>query len=141
MKKLAVKDQAACMVCLTCEVACAKAFYKTEDTLTQNLSCIQVTEKEGKTKVVTCVQCGKCAKSCEAKAITKNAKGVYTIDKKLCVNCGKCTEACPFGVLVKAKERDTPSKCIACGICVKNCPMEILYIKEDAEEAKEAKAG
>jgi ferredoxin len=60
---------------------------------------------------------------------------VYTLDKKLCVNCGKCIEACPFNVLVKAKERDTPSKCIACGICVKNCPMDILYVKEDAEEA------
>jgi ferredoxin len=113
------------------------AFYKSEDTTTQNLSCIQITSKDGKTKVLTCVQCGKCAKSCEAKAISKNAKCVYVLDKKACVNCGKCIEACPFGLVVKAKERESPSKCIACGICAKNCPMDILYIKEEAEaEAK-----
>ncbi|MDR2097457.1 MAG: 4Fe-4S binding protein, partial [Spirochaetaceae bacterium] len=114
--------------------ACVAAFYKSEDTTTQNLSCIQITSKQDKTKVVVCVQCGKCAKSCEAQAITKNAKGVYTLDKKLCVNCGKCIEACPFNLIVKAKERQSPSKCIACGICAKNCPMDILYVKEDEKE-------
>ena len=72
---------------------------------------------------MTCVQCGKCAQVCEAGAITQNAKGVYTINKKLCVQCGKCKDACPFGVLVKVD--DSPaSKCIACGICAKACPMK-----------------
>jgi ferredoxin len=52
------------------------------------------------------------------------------INKKTCVNCGKCVEACPFGVLVKAEDRDVPSKCIACGICVEACPMDVLEIKE-----------
>jgi hypothetical protein len=36
------------MACLSCELACAKAFYKTEDTATQNLSCIQITSKDDK---------------------------------------------------------------------------------------------
>lgn len=135
MKKLAVKDQESCMACLSCEIACAKAFYKNEDTMKQNLSCIQITSKQDKIKVAVCVQCGKCAKSCESKAISKNAKGVYVLDKKLCVDCGKCVEACPFHVMVKAKERNSPSKCIACGICVKNCPMDVLYIKEDEATA------
>ena len=137
MKKLAVKkgpDE--CMACLTCENVCAAAFYKSEDTTTQNLSCVQITSKGGKTKVIACVQCGKCAESCESKAISKNAKGVYILDKKACVNCGKCIEACPFNLVVKVKEWESPSKCIACGICVKNCPMDILYIKEEEEKAK-----
>jgi Fe-S-cluster-containing hydrogenase component 2 len=136
MKKLAIKNKDACMTCLSCEVACVNAFYKSEDTTTQNLSCIKITSKDNKPKVAVCVQCGKCAESCEAKAITKNAKGVFTLDKKLCVDCGKCIEACPFGLVVKAKERQAPSKCIACGICVKNCPMDVLYVKEDAPAAK-----
>ncbi|MDR3356729.1 MAG: 4Fe-4S binding protein [Spirochaetaceae bacterium] len=140
MKKLAVKKgENECMACLTCENVCASSFYKSEDTTTQNLSCIQITGENNQAKVSVCVQCGKCAKSCEAKAISKNAKGVFIIDKKTCVNCGKCIEACPFGLVVKAKERETPSKCIACGICVKNCPMDILYIKEEADKP-EAKA-
>ncbi|MEF9918179.1 MAG: 4Fe-4S binding protein, partial [Eubacterium sp.] len=74
--------------------------------------------------------CGKCAKACEEKAITKNAKGVYMINKKLCVGCLKCVDACPFGLIVKAEEKESPTKCIACGICVKACPVEILEIKE-----------
>jgi Fe-S-cluster-containing hydrogenase component 2 len=145
MKKLAVQNRENCMFCLTCENACVQAFYKDEsnqaaftkgvNTPAQDLSCIHVlgTDDPKKIKIVTCVQCGKCAESCEAKAITQNAQGVFTINKKLCVDCGKCVEACPFHVLVKAKDKPIPSKCIACGICAKACPQGVLYIKEDAK--------
>jgi Fe-S-cluster-containing hydrogenase component 2 len=134
-KKLAVLNNDECMLCLACEVACSEAFYKRYHN-GEDLSCIHVTVKEDKsTKVQVCVQCGKCAKTCEVEAITQNAKGVYTIDKKLCVDCGKCVEVCPFSVIVKAEDKDYPTKCIACGICVKACPAQILEIKE-----KEAKA-
>jgi Fe-S-cluster-containing hydrogenase component 2 len=132
MKKLAVKDQgAACMTCLTCENACAQAFYKNENIFNENLSCIHIVNKKGKVKVNACVQCGACAKVCEAGAIKQNAKGVYVIDAKACKDCGKCMEACPMGLVVKAKSKPAPTKCIACGICAKQCPMDILYIKEE----------
>ncbi|MBC3804987.1 4Fe-4S dicluster domain-containing protein [Acetobacterium fimetarium] len=128
MKKVVVKDQEACVACLACELACANAFYKEQ---VPELACIQITTKEdGSLKTLTCVQCGKCAKACENEAITKNAKGVYMISKKLCVNCGKCVEACPFGLVVKSPDKDVPSKCIACGICVEACPQDVLAIKE-----------
>jgi Fe-S-cluster-containing hydrogenase component 2 len=124
------------MACRTCELACAGAFYKNDDI---RLSCIQIGEKEGKTTIMLCVQCGKCAKACESGAITQNANGVYLINKKTCVNCGKCLEVCPFKVLVRAEGAANPSKCIACGICAKACPQGILTIKETETEAKEAK--
>ncbi|MEG0074796.1 MAG: 4Fe-4S binding protein [Eubacterium sp.] len=128
MKKVVITDQSLCMACLSCEIACAEAFYKEPDT---EKSCIKIVLKEDRTiKTKTCVQCGKCAKACEEKAITKNAKGVYMINKKLCVGCLKCVDACPFGLIVKAEEKESPTKCIACGICVKACPVEILEIKE-----------
>lgn len=126
MKKLTVKKGSECMACLECVQACSKAFYKE---FHQDKSCIQIIEKNGAAKPMVCVQCGKCAKACEAGAITQNAKGVYTINKKLCTQCGKCAEVCPFHVLVKVPEQPA-SKCIACGICVKACPMEILEIVE-----------
>jgi Fe-S-cluster-containing hydrogenase component 2 len=133
MKKLAVQDISACMYCLTCETACAQAFYKNDSYFEQDLSCIHVKVKEdGKIKVQSCVQCGKCAEACPKKAITKNAKGVFTIDKKLCEGCGECVNACPFKVMVKAKNAEQPTKCISCGICAKACPQNVLYIKEDA---------
>ena len=127
MKRLAVKKGVECMACLQCVRACSEAFYKE---FHQDKACIRIVEKNGEAKPMTCVQCGKCAKVCEAGAITQNPKGVYMINKKLCTGCGKCKEVCPFGVLVKVPESETSSKCIACGICVKACPMEVLEIVE-----------
>ena len=94
MKKLTVKKDSQCMACLQCVQACAEAFYKDFDV---TLSCIQVgVAKNGDPKPAVCIQCGKCAKVCEAGAITQNEKtGVYMINKKLCVKCGKCVEICP----------------------------------------------
>ena len=126
MKRLAVKKGAECMACLECVQACSNAFYKTFD---PDLSCIQIVAKGAGAKVMTCIQCGKCAKACEAGAITQNPKGVYMINKKLCTSCGKCAEVCPMKVMVAPKDAVT-TKCIACGICVKACPMEILEIVE-----------
>ena len=126
MKKLSVKKGVECMACLACVQACSNAFYKEYH---PDKSCIQIVEKNGAIKVNTCVQCGKCMRSCEHEAITQNPKtGVYMINKKKCVGCGKCVEACPMKVMVL--ENNIASKCIACGICVKACPMEILEIVE-----------
>ncbi len=127
MKKLSVKKDVSCMACLACVSACSEAFYKE---FHPDLSCIRIIEKGGLAKPMTCIQCGKCAKTCEAGAITQNPKtGVYMINKKLCTSCGKCVEACPMKVMVMP-EGGTTTKCIACGICVKACPMEVLEIVE-----------
>lgn len=135
MKKLAVKDINACMNCLTCELACAGAFYKKESPYTQNLTCVHVSQKDEKMKIFACAQCGKCAKTCEAGAITQNKAGVYTIAKDKCQKCGKCVDICPFHVMVLPQKDTIPSKCIACGICVKACPQNVLEIKSDQAAA------
>ena len=126
MKRLGVKKDVRCMACLECVRACSVAFYKE---FNEDLSCIKIVEKNGAAKPMTCIQCGKCEKVCEADAITQNPKGVYMINKKLCTSCGKCAEVCPMKVMVVPTEGPT-TKCIACGICVKNCPMEVLEIIE-----------
>lgn len=128
MKKLSVKKGISCMACLECVRACSTAFYKE---FHPDKACLQIVDWKGAAKPMTCVQCGKCAKVCEAGAITQNPKtGVYMINKKLCTGCGKCAEACPFHVMVHPEENAITSKCIACGICVKACPMELLEIVE-----------
>ena len=126
MKKLTVKKGAECMACLECVRACSTAFYKE---FHQDKACIKIVDRKGVAKPMVCVQCGKCAEVCPAGAITKNAKGVYTINKKLCIQCGKCAEVCPFHVIVNTEDNPA-SKCIACGLCVKACPMGILEIVE-----------
>ena len=127
MKKLVVKKDAQCMACLECVRACSVAFYKE---FNEDLSCIRIVEKNGAAKPMTCIQCGKCARVCEAGAITQNPKtGVYMINKKLCTSCGKCVAECPMKVMAAPAEGPT-SKCLSCGICAKACPMEILEIVE-----------
>ena len=127
MKKLVVKKDAQCMACLECVRACSVSFYKE---FNEDLSCIRIVEKNGAAKPMTCIQCGKCARVCEAGAITQNPKtGVYMINKKLCTSCGKCVAECPMKVMAAPAEGPT-SKCLSCGICVKACPMEILEIVE-----------
>ena len=128
MKRIKVTDPAKCYACQSCMVACTAALFKGKPYDPAN-ACIQIGVKDdGAMQVRTCLQCGKCARTCEQHAITQNAKGVYVIDKKLCIGCGKCAEVCPMQVMVRAG--DKVSKCIACGICVKACPMEILEVFE-----------
>ena len=67
---------------------------------------------------------------CPAGAITKNARGVYMINKKLCIGCGLCARGCPKGLIVKTPALPAAAKCIACGICVKQCPRGVLAIAE-----------
>lgn len=128
MKKLKVKSGIDCMACLSCVVACSKAFYKE---FHQDKSCIQIVEKNGKVRPMVCIQCGKCARECPQGAITQNAKGVYVINKKLCIGCGICAVVCPTHVCLKPEDSDIASKCIACGICAKACPMEMLEVVEN----------
>lgn len=128
MKKLTAKKGVECMACLECVRACSTAFYKEFDPAK---ACLQIVDRKGTAKPMLCVQCGKCAEACPNGAITQNAKGVYTVNKKLCTGCGKCAEVCPFHLIVSPAVSGGPaSKCIACGICVKSCPMEILEIVE-----------
>ncbi len=128
MKKLTGKKDVPCMASLECVRACSTAFYKE---FHQDKACIRIEEWKGGAKPMVCVQCGKCAKVCEAGAITQNLKtGVYRINKKLCTGCGKCKEVCPFRVLVHSGGAEYSSKCIVCGNCAKACPMGVLEIAE-----------
>ena len=127
-KALAIRKDRRCIGCKECVRACARAFYKVDDA---GKACLRIVEKKGEPAPAVCIQCGKCAKACPNGAISKNAKGVYMIDKKKCTNCGACREACPFGIMVEGPS--VTSKCIACGMCAKACPQDVLGIAQGPE--------
>jgi Fe-S-cluster-containing hydrogenase component 2 len=93
MKRLSVKKNIECMACLECVRACSTAFYKE---FNPDLSCIQIVAKGDGAKPMTCIQCGKCMKACEAGAIAID-KFCAKVDYDKCTGCGKCHEVCPVG--------------------------------------------
>lgn len=126
MKKLVVKNLQDCAACYSCEAACAQAYYKTDD---REYSMIQIGGDARGVSVALCTQCGKCAEACPVQAITKNAQGVYMINRKTCIGCLACMDICPEDVIRKSHHNQFVTKCIACGICVKACPMDVLAIE------------
>ena len=132
MKKLTVKKGTQCMACLECVRACSEAFYKEFD---PSKACLQIIDRNGAAKPMVCVQCGKCAEACEHGAITQNAKGVYTINKKLCVGCGKCIKVCPFQAIVEKeirgekKAQTIEAVCQGCGACTVACMSGAMDLK------------
>ena len=53
-----------------------------------------------------CIKCGKCARSCHAKAIAMDEKtGLPVVDRSLCDSCGECTKGCPTGAISLMEKR------------------------------------
>lgn len=70
MKKLVVTDKSLCQACLSCELACSEAFYKTK-----GFSCISIgVNKKDVLDVKACNQCGVCAKNVLKKLYLKMLK-------------------------------------------------------------------
>lgn len=128
MKRLE-KNEALCNGCHKCEIACASAYYKTEDTA---YACLRIGEKEGGGfDIHICNQCGKCSEVCNTCVIRQNPNGVYILRKDECVGCLMCVGYCPEQVMAHRDDREAPSKCVACGICTRVCPTGAIYIVED----------
>lgn len=127
MKRLIVKNLQDCAACRSCEAACAKAYYKTEDA---EYAMLSIGGDAAGIEVTMCTQCGKCAGVCPVGAITKNKAGVYMINRKTCIGCLACMDICPVNVIRKSHDNPYVTKCIACGICVKACPMDVLAIED-----------
>lgn len=126
MKKLVVKNIQDCEACRSCEMACAQAYYKTDDA---EYSCIHIGGTAAMVKIDLCTQCGKCADVCPVEAISQNAQGVYMISRKTCVGCLACMDICPADVICKSPQNVFATKCTSCGICVKACPKDVLAIE------------
>jgi uncharacterized Fe-S center protein len=47
-----------------------------------------------------CKACGKCAKKCPAKAISKVGRK-YEIDQEQCIHCGACYARCSKGAILR----------------------------------------
>lgn len=139
-----VIDVRRCIGCRTCMLAC-----KMINRLPEGVFRMKVYNLDGKIsgdrakrkgdkyelswQPVTCMHCASpsCLEVCPAKAITKDLKGIVSIDDNLCIGCGSCTDTCPYNVPSQMKEYEKADKCDLCKnrvysgkppMCVQCCP-------------------
>jgi carbon-monoxide dehydrogenase iron sulfur subunit len=146
-------DNARCMACRACEIACALRHSEsgelaraiTERPLAH--SCVVVRSSKGKNSPVQCMQCArpKCVEVCAPGALWKDGKTtLVALDQSQCTGCGLCVEACPFDAIFLDEERGIAYKCDLCEgrpACVPACPTEARFFGTREEFRSREKVG
>lgn len=124
-----------CTGCLSCEKACSKIHFKTDEG--GDKSAIHIIKKNEMFEMSVCDQRGLCLDMCPVGALSRNKKGVVILDVKRCIGCQACVAFCPINAMRQTSIRIEPFKCISCGSCVRACPESALELVEnDINEIK-----
>ncbi|MEO3990538.1 4Fe-4S dicluster domain-containing protein [Pseudocitrobacter cyperus] len=145
MKAFIVADEARCIACRTCEVACALAHSAEDAGQLAAFSPRLKVQRLGEVSVpVMCHQCERasCVEACPVGALTIGKRAVDADDTR-CIGCLRCVIACPFGAITvetpPGAETSAILKCDLCGhreegpACVGTCPTQALQLMTDAE--------
>lgn len=117
-----------CILCLACEVACAREH--------GGQACVWVVPRDGRGAPVSCRQCqtAPCVEVCPPGALEQRNGHVFLVAEK-CTGCELCLWACPFGAMALDAGQGQAYKCDLCvsrqeeGLepaCVLTCPSQAL---------------
>lgn len=117
-----------CVLCLACEVACAREHGGQER--------VWVVPHNGRGVPVSCRQCqtALCVAVCPAGALEQRDGSVHLLAEK-CTGCELCLWACPFGAVMLDPQQGRAYKCDLClsrqeegfePACVLTCPSQAL---------------
>ena len=142
-----VIDDAACLNCEACMVAC-----KAENAVPPGRSRNWVKESErGRYPVVSvqmepgqCMQCDNppCVRVCPTGASFIDPDGIVLVNARDCIGCRYCMQACPYGARYFDEGSGTVDKCTFCrhrldeGLepaCVTTCPTRARVFGDMAE--------
>ena len=140
-------DDAKCLGCKTCELACAVAHSPSK-----NLFAAIAAQETAHTRIyvenagtgafpLQCRHCAEapCVKACVTGALSEHA-GAVGYAKEKCLGCLMCVIACPFGVCGEARAKEI-AKCDLCAgsdpACVGACPTGALRFGSADSFAKE----
>lgn len=56
--------------------------------------------------------------------ISKASPVAVKRDQESCINCGKCNKSCPGGIEVELKETVNSAECVGCTQCIEACPVD-----------------
>lgn len=130
-------NQARCIGCYSCMMACARTYY---DTVSLRNSAIDIQTSGGIESGYSSIVCHACvdppcAKACPENALTKRKGGGVLVNKDLCNGCGNCIDACIVGAIHLDGDRKVII-CRHCGVCVGFCPNEVLEMVEVQESGE-----
>ncbi|MGL6202093.1 MAG: 4Fe-4S binding protein [Lachnospiraceae bacterium] len=131
-------DQAKCVGCYACVVACVDAHYDADD---ENWISYRIPRKYidsfGIDRFVPdgCTHCGKCVEVCLQGAITRDEEfSLIVTNTDKCTGCGACYQACPFKV-IQIAENGIALRCDGCigrrvkgrdAACARVCPVKAI---------------
>lgn len=135
-------DQAACIGCHACTVAC-----KAENdvplgsfrTWVKWIEHGNFPETKRSAAVLRCNHCADapCISICPTKALYKRPDGIVDLDQERCIGCASCMQACPYDALHIDDRHGTAAKCHLCAhrldaglapACVSVCPEEAIHV-------------
>lgn len=122
-----------CTACKNCEFACSFSHGSDSGpTLTRIATMHDPDGREGKNRVVLCMQCdtAACVAGCPSNALWRNPEtgAIYHVEDR-CIRCRSCVAACPFGNMRWEAKVNFPVKCDLCNgdpVCVKFCPTRAI---------------
>lgn len=134
-------DQAKCIGCRTCQVACKDKNDLEIGVIYRKLDLFEVGEFPTATAYPlsrTCNHCEKpaCVAKCPVGAMHIDEEdGTVQHDDETCIGCQTCVKTCPYGVPQYRSELKITGKCDACiglrangepNACVASCPMRAI---------------
>lgn len=139
-------DQAKCLACRSCELACAVE----RDSITKTLPVaaheadkprarVTVAGRTGASFPLQCRHCqdAPCLQVCPSGAMQLDAaSGAVLVDPNRCRSCFMCVLVCPFGCVVPVSGRPVVQKCDLCvhresPACVQACPTGALIYADE----------
>lgn len=106
-----VFDKTNCMGCHACEIAC-----KQEHGLGVGPRLVRIIERPPDFIPAYCRHCARppCRDACPAGAISRDERGIVSINTDLCIGCRECIDACPFGAMQYDEKKEAAVKCDLC---------------------------